>query len=72
MAILRSIEGKFYDVPDSDLSKLELSEDKVKELMESGGPAGPEGDVEPYGARRRRGGFCWKNWRNCYCWRNCY
>lgn len=71
MAILKSIEGKFYDVPDSDLSKMELSQDKVRELMEAGGPAGAGGDVEPYGVKIRVG-FCWRNWRNCYCWRNCY
>lgn len=71
MAILRSVEGKFYEVPDKELSKLEVPAEKVKDLIgpEGGagapGPqAGPSGGVDPY--------WCWRNWRNCYCWRNCY
>lgn len=75
MAILRSVDGKFYEVPDEDLSKHELAPEKVSELMAQRGPSGggrigpggpgPGGDVDPYY-------YCWRNWRNCYCWRNCY
>ena len=43
MAILRSVDGKFYEVPDDQLDKFLVPEDKVKEkLAEAGGPA-PEG-----------------------------
>lgn len=71
MAILRSVEGKFYEVPDKELSKLEVPADKVKDIIgNEGNPgapgpqAGPSEGVDPY--------WCWRNWRNCYCWRNCY
>ena len=76
MAILRSVDGRLYDVPDDQLSDYEVPAEKVNELMaEMGeGPAGGGGggDVEPYGwgwHRRRR--YYWRNcWRNY--WRNCY
>ena len=50
MAILSSRNGKFYEVPEKDLSKYELPADKVKEVLGEmdeghGGPG-----VEPYGA----------------------
>ena len=32
MAILRSLDGKFYELPDEDLTKFEMSEEKVKEM----------------------------------------
>ena len=75
MAILRSVDGKFFDVPDKELDKFEVPAEQVKELlgaagqMGEAGPAAPmpqaqSGDVDPY--------WCWRNWRNCYCWRNCY
>lgn len=32
MAILRSQDGKFFEVPDEALTKYEMSEEKVKEL----------------------------------------
>jgi hypothetical protein len=44
MAILRSLEGTFYEIPDSELDKYEVPPDQVKRLMESAGqkpPAGP-------------------------------
>ena len=38
MAILKSAEGKFYDVPDSQLGSLEIPADQVKQrLTEAGG-----------------------------------
>ena len=43
MAILRGIDGKFYDVPDDQLASFEVPRDKVKELLaKAGGPA-PQG-----------------------------
>ena len=44
MAIVRSLEGMFYDVPDDELGKYQVPPDQVKKLMESAGgrpPAGP-------------------------------
>ena len=45
MAILKSADGKFYDVPDSQLETLEIPADQVKQrLTEAGGaPAGGPG-----------------------------
>jgi len=38
MAILKSADGKFYDVPDSQLETLEIPADQVKQrLTEAGG-----------------------------------
>ena len=33
MAILRSVDGKFYEVPDKDLAKLEIPADEVREKL---------------------------------------
>lgn len=44
MAILRSLEGTFYDIPEGDLEQYQVPPDQVKKLMESAGqkpPAGP-------------------------------
>lgn len=77
MAILKGLDGKFYEVPDSDLAGYEMSEDRVKEIVGSGAAQGGSGDVDPYGIRLSFGGWggnCWRNWRNwrnC-AWRNCY
>ena len=76
MAILRSVDGKLYNVPDSDLSRFEVPADKVSELMaemgtgEAGGGEGPGGDVEPYHHRYRRRHYWRNHWNNC--WLNCY
>jgi len=43
MAILRAMDGKFYDVPDAEASKFEVPRDKVKELLEKSGGPGPQG-----------------------------
>ena len=82
MAVLRSVDGRFYDVPDEELDQFEVPAERVNELMEAmgggepeggpmgeGPPAGGEG-VDPYHHRWRRRRY-WRNyWRNC--WRNCY
>ncbi len=80
MAILRSVDGRFYDVPDEMLSRFEVSAELVRQVMaemggaddpgepgpEPGGPEGP-GEVEPYGRHWYRWRNCWRNhWRNCY------
>ncbi len=47
MAILRSVDGQFYEIPDDQLSRFLVPEDKVKEkLQEAGGP-GPGGGPPP-------------------------
>ena len=45
MAILKSADGKFYDVPDSQLGSLEIPADQVKQRLAEagGGPAGGSG-----------------------------
>jgi len=48
MAILRGLDGQFYDVPDEHLSKYLIPPDKVKEKVQSGGPDyGPPDDPGP-------------------------
>ncbi len=44
MAILRGMDGKFYDVPDEEAHKFEVPREKVKELLsKAGGPPGGGG-----------------------------
>ena len=51
MAILTSADGKFYEIPEKDLSKFEVPPEKVKELMGSmGGQGGPGPGAGPGGA----------------------
>jgi hypothetical protein len=48
MAILRSVDGRFYEIPDDQLSKYLIPEDKVKEKVQAaGGDAGPPEDPGP-------------------------
>ncbi len=74
MAILRSVDGRLYDVPDDQLGNYEVPAEKVGELMaEAGGEPGPEGGgggVDPYGIHIHFGHRRRRRWRNC--WRNCY
>ena len=54
MAILRGVDGKFYDVPDDQVAAFEVPREKVKELLEkSGAPAsqGAPGGGGPGGQR---------------------
>ena len=76
MAILRSMDGKFYNIPDDQLGEYEMGPDEVKDQIGSAGAQGPgpqgggRGDVQPQGFG------CWRNcWHNCWhrnCWRNCF
>lgn len=72
MAILRSAEGKFYDVPDEELANYEVPADQVNEMISGGGfgqgPApgpgpggGPGEGVQPY----HYCGFFRNRFRNC-------
>lgn len=75
MAILRSRDGKFYDIPDGELESMEVPAERLKEVLGDMGPEGEAGGgVEPYGWGFRIG-WGWRNhWRNRWrnCWRNCY
>ncbi len=49
MAILMSVSGKFYEIPEEQLSQHEVPSDLVRQIasLVSQGPEG--GEVEPYG-----------------------
>lgn len=49
MAILRSSDGKFYEVPDEQLDSYEIPSEEVKSKLEDAGdmPAGPRGGMGP-------------------------
>jgi len=47
MAILRALDGKFYEVPDNEASKYEVPRDKVKELLAKAGGPPPSGQPGP-------------------------
>jgi len=52
MAILRGVDGKFFDVPDDQLETFEVPREKVKELLEkSGGPQATQGGPPPGGGQ---------------------
>ncbi len=85
MAILRSMDGKFYNIPDDTLGEYEMGPDEVKEQIgeaaggggpqgggpQGGGGGGPQGG--PGQVQPQRGGHgCWHNcWHNCWS-RNCW
>lgn len=49
MAILRSSDGKFYEVPDEQLDSYEIPSEEVKEKLDEAGEmqAGPRGGMGP-------------------------
>ncbi len=49
MAILRSVDGKFYEVPDKDLDKFEIPSDQVREKLGDLGQASGPGGAGPGG-----------------------
>jgi hypothetical protein len=44
MAILRSLDGQFYEVPDDQLPKFLIPADKVKEKLGAAGQEGGQGE----------------------------
>ncbi len=53
MAILRSVDGKFYEIPDEELSQHEVPAEKVTAIMDAmggGEPGGGPGGAGPGGA----------------------
>lgn len=52
MAILRSLDGQFYEIPDDQVAKFLIPAEKVKEKLEGAGapmvpPEGPPSDAGP-------------------------
>ncbi len=43
MAVVRSLEGTFYDIPESELEQYKVPADQVKGLMEAAGQRPPQG-----------------------------
>ncbi|MDF1753020.1 MAG: hypothetical protein P1U89_09620 [Verrucomicrobiales bacterium] len=71
MAILRSTDGKFYEIPDEQLEDKLIPGEEVKAKLESCQPAREVADGEitaNYGRWRN----CFRNYWRRNCWRNCY
>jgi hypothetical protein len=47
MAILESIDGRFYDIPDKELAQYVVPADKVGELLKEAGASAPAGQPQP-------------------------
>lgn len=56
MAILRSVDGKFFEVPDKDLDKFEIPADQLREKLGDAAEAGPGGPGGPAGPGGPGGG----------------
>ncbi|MGO9020779.1 MAG: hypothetical protein ACLQVJ_20760 [Syntrophobacteraceae bacterium] len=57
MAVVRSLEGTFYDIPESELEKHKVPADQVKGLMEAAGqPMQQNPGQRPAGGGQQRGG----------------
>lgn len=80
MAILRSMDGKFYNVPDSELESRLVPANEVKAKLNAAASAdtdnpsqsADDNDVVPHGWGHRHWHNCWRRncWRNC--WHNCW
>ena len=56
MAILRSVDGKFYEVPDKDLDKFEIPADELRDKLGDMSQAGGPGAGGPGGGNAGPGG----------------
>jgi hypothetical protein len=59
MAVVRSLEGTFYDIPDSELEQYKVPADQVKSLMDAAGqkpPQNPGQQQMPQGQGKSTGG----------------
>jgi hypothetical protein len=57
MAVVRSLQGTFYDIPDDELENYKVPADKVKSLMEAAGQQLPQSPgQQPSGGTQQRGG----------------
>jgi hypothetical protein len=55
MAVVRSLEGTFYDIPDSELERYKVPPDQVKGLMDAAGQRPPQNPPQPPGGTGRPG-----------------
>jgi hypothetical protein len=55
MAVVRSLEGTFYDIPDSELGQYKVPADKVKGLMEAAGQKAPSSPGQQPGGQGQGG-----------------
>ena len=78
MAILRSMDGQFYNVPDDKLNEMLVPAEQVKAKLNAAAasslPDGAHATEDSVTPHRRPCGWrnCWSRncWRNY--WRNCY
>ena len=72
MAILRSTDGKFYDIPDQQLEDKLIPGEQVKAKLadaESDKKKADDSEITANGCRWRN---CFRNYWRRNCWRNCY
>lgn len=50
MAILQSIDGRYYQVPDEELAQYKVSADQIGELLKQAGVGAPAGKPQPAAA----------------------
>ncbi len=55
MAVVRSLEGTFYDIPDSELERYKVPADQVKSLMEAAGQRPPQNPAQRPGQQGQQG-----------------
>lgn len=72
MAILRSTDGKFYDVPDEQLEDKLIPGEEVKAKLEGAKPARREKSDDELNANQSCWRNCFRNYWRRNCWRNCY
>ena len=64
MAILRSIDGKFYNIPDEQLDQHFVPAEEVKSKLAAAADDSATTDIQVVPQKN------FGKWRNC--WRNCY
>ena len=72
MAILRSTDGKFYDIPDEQLEDKLIPGEQVKAKLESVQPDKEKADDSEITANGYRWRNCFRNYWRRNCWRNCW
>jgi hypothetical protein len=55
MAVVRSLEGTFYDIPEGELEKFKVPADQVKGLMEAAGQKPPQNPGQQQAGRDQQG-----------------
>ena len=72
MAILRSTDGKFYDIPDEQLESALIPGEQVKDKLQSAQPEQEKAADDELTANHWRWRNCFRNYWRRNCWRNCY